>query len=87
MHATLRWSIPERPGAVYGPRSEPVPTRAHPVAEGASVAVQELGIDPEVLDIPGCTRRDTHGLTLHIMAQFPSLPRRSAAVREMKNRF
>lgn len=87
MHATPRWSIRERCGPVYDPRSEPVPTRAHPVAEGAGVALQELGIDPEVLDRPGCTRRDTHGLRLHIMAQFPSLPRRSAAVREMKNKF
>jgi hydroxyacylglutathione hydrolase len=41
---------------VYGPRHEPIPTLTHPVSEGDSVSVGELGISFSVLDIPGHTR-------------------------------
>ena len=41
---------------VYGPRGEPITTLTHPVAGGDKVAVPELGLAFEVLDIPGHTR-------------------------------
>ncbi|HEY6242047.1 MAG TPA: hydroxyacylglutathione hydrolase [Burkholderiales bacterium] len=41
---------------VYGPRGEPIATLTHPVAGGDRVAVEELGVAFEVLDIPGHTR-------------------------------
>jgi hydroxyacylglutathione hydrolase len=41
---------------VYGPRGEPIPTLTHPVGGGDKVAVPELGVSFEVLDIPGHTR-------------------------------
>jgi hydroxyacylglutathione hydrolase len=41
---------------VYGPRGEPIPTLSHPVAEGDQVHVPQLGLQFEVLDIPGHTR-------------------------------
>src|SRR6266853_1574991 len=41
---------------VYGPRGEPITTLTHPVGGGDKVAVPELGLAFEVLDIPGHTR-------------------------------
>ena len=41
---------------VYGPRGEPIATLTHPVGGGATVALPELGLAFEVLDIPGHTR-------------------------------
>jgi hydroxyacylglutathione hydrolase len=41
---------------VYGPRGEPIPTLTHPVSEGDTVKVPELGVSFSVLDIPGHTR-------------------------------
>jgi len=41
---------------VYGPRNEPIPTLTHPVSEGDTVKVPELGVSFSVLDIPGHTR-------------------------------
>src|SRR5688500_10595879 len=41
---------------VYGPRGEPIPTLTHPVSEGDTVTVPELGVSFSVLDIPGHTR-------------------------------
>lgn len=41
---------------VYGPRHENIPCVSHPVGEGDVVAIAELGIRLEVLDIPGHTR-------------------------------
>jgi hydroxyacylglutathione hydrolase len=41
---------------VYGPRGEPIPTLTHPVSEGDTVTLPELGVSFSVLDIPGHTR-------------------------------
>ena len=41
---------------VYGPRGEPIPTLTHAVGGSERVTVPELGLDFEVLDIPGHTR-------------------------------
>jgi hydroxyacylglutathione hydrolase len=41
---------------VYGPRHEPIPTLTHPVSEGDTVKIPELGASFSVLDIPGHTR-------------------------------
>lgn len=41
---------------VYGPRGEPIATLTHPVGGGDRVAIDELGVSFEVLDIPGHTR-------------------------------
>ena len=41
---------------VYGPKNEPISTLTHPVAGGDRVAIPELGVEFEVLDIPGHTR-------------------------------
>ena len=44
------------PVPVFGPRGEPIPTLTHPVGGGDPVAIPELGLAFEVLDIPGHTR-------------------------------
>jgi hydroxyacylglutathione hydrolase len=44
------------PVPVYGPRGEPIATLTHPVAEGDTVTIPELGVALSVLDIPGHTR-------------------------------
>jgi hydroxyacylglutathione hydrolase len=41
---------------VYGPRGEPITTLTHPVGGGDTVALPELELSFEVLDIPGHTR-------------------------------
>ncbi len=41
---------------VHGPRGEPIPELTHPVAEGDTAAIAELGASFSVLDIPGHTR-------------------------------
>ncbi|HZO00444.1 MAG TPA: hydroxyacylglutathione hydrolase [Burkholderiales bacterium] len=41
---------------VYGPKHEPIATLTHPVSEGDTVSVGELGATFHVLDIPGHTR-------------------------------
>jgi hydroxyacylglutathione hydrolase len=41
---------------VFGPKNEPIATLTQPVAEGDRVAIPELGLTFEVLDIPGHTR-------------------------------
>jgi hydroxyacylglutathione hydrolase len=41
---------------VFGPRKEPIATVTQPVSEGDRVAIPELGLTFEVLDIPGHTR-------------------------------
>src|SRR5258708_17804893 len=41
---------------VYGPRNEPIATLTHPVSEGDTVSIPELGVSFSVLDIPGHTR-------------------------------
>jgi len=41
---------------VYGPRNEPIATLTHPVSEGDTVSIAELGVSFSVLDIPGHTR-------------------------------
>src|SRR6266480_518708 len=41
---------------VYGPRGEPITTLTHPVGGGDRVAVEQLGVAFEVLDIPGHAR-------------------------------
>jgi len=41
---------------VYGPRGEPIATLTHPLGGGDRVALSELGVSFEVLDIPGHTR-------------------------------
>ncbi len=41
---------------VYGPRHEPIATLTHPVSEGDTVSIRELGVSFSVLDIPGHTR-------------------------------
>jgi hydroxyacylglutathione hydrolase len=44
------------PSPVYGPRGEPITTLTHPVGGGDKVAIPELGVSFDVLDIPGHTR-------------------------------
>lgn len=44
------------PVPVYGPKGEPIATRTHPVGEGDTVTIPELGVTLSVLDIPGHTR-------------------------------
>ena len=44
------------PVPVYGPKGEPIATLTHPVAEGDTVRIAELGLALSVLDIPGHTR-------------------------------
>jgi hydroxyacylglutathione hydrolase len=41
---------------VYGPKHEPIETLTHPVSEGDTVTIPELGASFSVLDIPGHTR-------------------------------
>ena len=41
---------------VYGPKGEPIATLTHPVGEGDTVRIAELGLALSVLDIPGHTR-------------------------------
>jgi hydroxyacylglutathione hydrolase len=41
---------------VYGPKNEPIATLTHPVSEGDTVTLPELGVSFSVLDIPGHTR-------------------------------
>jgi len=41
---------------VYGPKGEPIATLTHPVGEGDTVRIPELGLALSVLDIPGHTR-------------------------------
>lgn len=41
---------------VYGPAHEPVPGMTHPLREGDSVALPEIGLTLSVLDVPGHTR-------------------------------
>lgn len=41
---------------VYGPRHENIPCTSHPIGEGDTIAIAELGIKLDVLDIPGHTR-------------------------------
>jgi hydroxyacylglutathione hydrolase len=45
-----------RPVPVYGPKGEPIATLTHPVGEGDTVHIPELGLALSVLDIPGHTR-------------------------------
>lgn len=44
------------PVPVYGPKREPIATLTHPVGEGDTVTIPELGVTLSVLDIPGHTR-------------------------------
>jgi hydroxyacylglutathione hydrolase len=46
----------KHPAPVFGPRGEPITTLTNPVGGGDRVAVAELGVSFEVLDIPGHTR-------------------------------
>ena len=41
---------------VFGPRGEPIPALTHPMSEGSTATVPELGASFSVLDIPGHTR-------------------------------
>ena len=41
---------------VFGPKGEPIPELTHPVGQGDTVAIAELGVSFSVLDIPGHTR-------------------------------
>ena len=41
---------------VFGPKNEPIATLTQPVSEGDRVAIPELGLTFDVLDIPGHTR-------------------------------
>lgn len=41
---------------VFGPKGEPIPALTHPVGQGDTVAIPELGARFSVLDIPGHTR-------------------------------
>ncbi|MGH8705780.1 MAG: hydroxyacylglutathione hydrolase [Burkholderiales bacterium] len=45
-----------KPVPVHGPRREPIPELTHPVSEGDTAAIAELGASFSVLDIPGHTR-------------------------------
>lgn len=44
------------PVPVFGPKNEPIATLTQPVSEGDRVAIPELGLTFDVLDIPGHTR-------------------------------
>lgn len=44
------------PAPVYGPGTEAIAGITHPVAEGQSVALPEIGAEFQVLEIPGHTR-------------------------------
>ncbi len=46
-----KWKVP-----VHGPKGEPIPELTHPVGQGDTVAIPELGASFSVLDIPGHTR-------------------------------
>jgi hydroxyacylglutathione hydrolase len=46
----------DHPVPVYGPKREPIATLTHPVAEGDTVTIPQLGAKFSVLDIPGHTR-------------------------------
>ncbi len=48
--------LKQRMMPVFGPRKEPIPGMTHPVTEGDSVSIPELGASFSVLDIPGHTR-------------------------------
>jgi hydroxyacylglutathione hydrolase len=48
--------LEQRRVPVYGPRNEPIATLSHPVSEGDTVTIAELGVEFSVLDIPGHTR-------------------------------
>src|SRR4051812_43557449 len=48
--------VAAHPCPVYGPRGEPIATLTRPVGGGDAVALAELGLTFEVLDIPGHTR-------------------------------
>ncbi len=48
--------LKQRMVPVFGPRKEPIPGMTHPVSEGDSVSIPELGASFSVLDIPGHTR-------------------------------
>ncbi len=48
--------LKQRMVPVFGPRKEPIPGMTHPVTEGDSVSIPELGASFSVLDIPGHTR-------------------------------
>jgi len=41
---------------VFGPKGEPIPELMHPVGQGDTAAIAELGASFSVLDIPGHTR-------------------------------
>jgi hydroxyacylglutathione hydrolase len=41
---------------VFGPKGEPIPELTHPLGEGDTVTIAELGASFSVLDIPGHTR-------------------------------
>lgn len=41
---------------VFGPKGEPIPALTHPVGQGDTAAIPELGASYSVLDIPGHTR-------------------------------
>lgn len=45
-----RYSIP-----VYGPARERIPSLSHPISEGDRVSLPEMGIEFDVLDVPGHT--------------------------------
>jgi hydroxyacylglutathione hydrolase len=48
--------VAAHPCPVFGPRGEPIATLTCPVGGGDTVAIPELGVSFEVLDIPGHTR-------------------------------
>lgn len=48
--------LARHPAPVYGPRGEPIATLTHPVGGGDRVAIPQLALAFDVLDIPGHTR-------------------------------
>jgi len=48
--------LEEWPVPVYGPSAEPVPGLTHAVGDGCRVGLRALGLELEVLDVPGHTR-------------------------------
>ena len=46
----------QHPAPVYGPRGEPIETLSHAVAGGDRVALAELGLAFDVIEVPGHTR-------------------------------
>jgi hydroxyacylglutathione hydrolase len=46
-----RFTVP-----VFGPRQEPIPAITYPLGEGDTVVVPKLGLELQVLDVPGHTR-------------------------------